>query len=206
MKKFRVGSLFAGVGGLCGGFQDEGFEIAWQCEIDDAARGVLDHLYPTVPKFKDIRDVGKHNLSPVDVLVGGFPCTNLSVAGGRAGIDGEHSGLFWEMMRVAEQLQVPWVIWENVGGLLSSFSPCENPPDDLPEGSEWEVEESSDYETVLRGLAERGYCGAVALLDSQHFNVPQRRERLFGVFTRLPAGAERAAEALPQKCPTRPHF
>lgn len=53
----RVGSCFSGVGGLCGGFQDEGFQIAWQIEIDDAARGVLDHLYPGVPKFRDIRDV-----------------------------------------------------------------------------------------------------------------------------------------------------
>lgn len=206
MKKFTVGSVFSGVGGLCGGFQDEGFEIAWQVELDDAARGVLDHLYPTVPKFKDIRDVGKNNLSPVDVLVGGFPCTDLSVAGARAGITGKSSGLFQEMMRVAEELQVPWVCWENVPGLLSSFSPCEDPPESLPEGSEdWEVEESSDFETVLRGLAERGYSGAWRILDAQLFGIPQRRERLFGVFTRLPLGAERAAEVLALKSSLRRH-
>lgn len=196
MKKFTVGSLFSGVGGLCGGFQDEGFEIAWQVELDDAASGVLDHLYPTVQKFKDIRDVGKHNLSPVDVLVGGFPCTDLSLAGSRVGLDGTRSGLFFEMMRVADELRCPWVVFENVPGLLSSFSPCENPPDDLPEDAEWEVEESSDFETVLRSFAIRGYSGCWRILDCQHFGPPQRRERVFGVFTRGVAGAKRAAEVL----------
>lgn len=196
MSKLRVGSVFAGVGGLCGGFQDEGFEIAWQVEIDDAARGVLDHLYPGVPKYRDIRDVGAKCLAPVDVLVGGFPCTDLSVAGAREGINAKRSGLFFEMMRVADELSVPWVVWENVVGLLSSFSPCEDPPGDLPEGADWEVEESSDFETVLRAFAARGYRGAWRVLDCQHFGPPQRRERVFGVFTRLPAGAERAAEVL----------
>lgn len=119
----RVGSLFSGVGGMDSGFEDEGFEIAWQCEIDPAARGVLDYLYPKVPKFADIRDCGRHNLSPVDVLVGGFPCTDLSVAGARAGLqDGKtRSGLFFEMIRVIEELQPTWVVFENVPGLLSQY-------------------------------------------------------------------------------------
>lgn len=75
----------------------------------------------TVPGlFEDVRDVGRHNLRLCDVLVGGFPCQDLSVAGKRAGLSGERSGLFWEFVRLARELRPTWLVIENVPGLLSS--------------------------------------------------------------------------------------
>ncbi len=79
------GSLFAGVGGFDLGFEAAGMACRWQVEIDAAARGVLAYHWPKVPRFEDVRQVGANELAPVDVICGGFPCQDLSVAGKRAG-------------------------------------------------------------------------------------------------------------------------
>lgn len=68
------GSLFAGAGGFDLGFEAAGFRCAWQVEIDRTCRAVLARHWPDVPRFEDVRDCGRHNLAPVDVVVGGFPC------------------------------------------------------------------------------------------------------------------------------------
>jgi len=157
------GSLFSGAGGLDAGFHNAGFTCRWQVELDRTCRSVLARHWPQVPRFSDVRAVGPHNLCPVDVIVGGFPCQNLSTAGNRAGLAGEKSGLWWEMLRVIRELRPRFVVWENVAGLLSSDG-------------------GRDLRRVCGSLAEHGYFGLVRTLDAQHFGVPQRRRRLFGVF------------------------
>jgi DNA (cytosine-5)-methyltransferase 1 len=172
-----VGSLFSGIGGFDLGFEQAGFTVAWQVEADAAARKVLRHRWPTVPIFDDVRTVGAHNLTPVDVLVGGFPCQDLSVAGKRAGLDGGRSGLFYELMRIAVELRPEWVVLENVPGLLTSHG-------------------GRDFHAVLATLAECGFHDrAYRILDSRYFGVAQRRRRVFIVGR---AGAEfgRAAAVL----------
>jgi len=99
------------------------------------------------------------------------------VAGKREGLGGERSGLFYEMIRIADELRPMFLVWENVPGLLSS-------------------DNGRDFARVLMALDSIGYCGAWSSLDSQFFGVAQRRRRVFGVFTRLDIGARGCAEIL----------
>jgi DNA (cytosine-5)-methyltransferase 1 len=172
-----LGSLFAGIGGFDLGFERAGMTTAWQVEIDKAARGVLERRFPHATRYEDIAAVGAHNLEPVDVICGGFPCQDLSVAGKRAGLAGERSGLFHEMVRVTDELKPDFLVWENVPGLLSSHR-------------------GRDFGIVLDALDRIGYSGAWTILDARYFGVAQRRRRVFGVFARGDSGTERCAEIL----------
>lgn len=119
------GSLFSGVGGFDLGFDRSGMQCAWQVEIDPHAQQVLQKHWPDVPKHTDIKDCGAHNLKQVDVICGGFPCQDLSVAGNRAGLEGNRSGLFYEMMRIVAEVNPQTVVIENVPGLLSGSDEIE---------------------------------------------------------------------------------
>src|SRR5690606_26764966 len=90
------GSLFTGIGGFDLGFERAGMKCLWQVEIDSACQNVLSRHWPEVEKYRDVREAGRYNLKPVDVICGGFPCQDLSVAGGRKGLAGERSGLWFE--------------------------------------------------------------------------------------------------------------
>jgi DNA (cytosine-5)-methyltransferase 1 len=81
----RVGSLFSGIGGIDLGLERAGMEIAWQVEIDEFCRRVLEKHWPRVPKYGDIRALNPADLAPVDLVAGGFPCQPVSVAGKRKG-------------------------------------------------------------------------------------------------------------------------
>ncbi len=118
-----------------------------------------------------------------DLLCGGFPCQDLSVAGQRRGLmhEGGRSNLFFEFARIAESLRPRWLLVENVPGLLSSNG-------------------GRDFGTVLGTLADVGYGVAWRVLDSRFFGVPQRRRRVFIVGAVADgdprAAAERAGEIL----------
>lgn len=172
----RFGSLFSGIGGFDLGFEQAGLSCEWEVEIDRDCQKVLAKRFPNVTRYTDVKDVGK--LPTVDVICGGFPCQDLSVAGQRKGLAGERSGLWFEFLRIIECNRPRWVVIENVPGLLSSWSPVELPPDAM-EGCEWDVEENSDFEIILTGLSELGYCVASRVLDAQYDGVAQRRERVF---------------------------
>ena len=156
----KFGSLFSGVGGFDLGFERAGMECVWQVEFDKACQSVLKKHFEKAELFDDVRTVGKHNLEPVDVICGGFPCQDVSIAGKRAGLAGERSGLWSEFARIIDELEPKWVVIENVPGLLSS-------------------NRGRDFATVIRWLAERGYGVAWRILDSQYFGVAQRRRRVF---------------------------
>jgi DNA (cytosine-5)-methyltransferase 1 len=87
--KPTVGSLFAGIGGFDLAFEREGYDVAWQVEIDSYCQRVLEKHWPDVPRYDDVRDCGLHNLEPVDVIAGGFPCQDISSAGNMEGLAGE---------------------------------------------------------------------------------------------------------------------
>ena len=178
MENIRFISLFAGIGGFDLAFERSGMECVAQVEIDKNARALLDRCFPTVQRFDDVRQVGAHNLpSDVDIVCGGFPCQDLSVAGKRAGLAGERSGLFYEMARIANELRPSFLVWENVPGLLSS-------------------NRGLDFLAVLTELERIGYCGAWTGLDARWFGLAQRRRRIFGVFARRDIGAGCCAEIL----------
>jgi DNA (cytosine-5)-methyltransferase 1 len=98
----------------------------------------------------------------VDVLVGGTPCQSFSVAGLRKGLDDPRGNLMLVYLGLAEHLRVPWLVWENVPGVLSSNG-------------------GRDFGTFLGALGELGYRWSFRVLDAQHFGVPQRRRRVFVV-------------------------
>lgn len=166
----KVGSLFSGIGGFDLGFERAGFEIDWQVEIDPKCRQLLSVKFDS-EVFEDVREFEGR---PVDVIVGGFPCQDLSVAGRRAGLAGERSGLFYELMRVIRESRPKVFVLENVPGLLSSNG-------------------GRDMAAVTRGMEESGYWWAYRVLDAQYFGLAQRRKRVFIVGC---SSARRAAEIL----------
>jgi DNA (cytosine-5)-methyltransferase 1 len=155
----KYGSVFSGIEGIGLGLDRAGMTCAWHCEIDDSANKVLDRHFDGEGRYYDVKELG-HGATSVDVLTGGFPCQDVSVAGKRAGLAGERSGLFFEFMRVAGEITPTWVLIENVPGLLSSNA-------------------GADMGAVVVTLADLGYGWAYRVLDAQYFGVAQRRRRVF---------------------------
>jgi DNA (cytosine-5)-methyltransferase 1 len=172
------GSLFSGCKGMDSGLESAGMVCAWQVEIDPQCSAVLRYHDPNLPRFSDIKETSKDDLSPVHLIAGGSPCQDLSVAGTRTGLDGERSGLFHELVRVVDSQPAAWVLWENVDGALSSNG-------------------GADFGIVLRELSgfwpsaprdgwrSAGFCVGPKrwcvwrVLDSEYFGVAQRRYRVF---------------------------
>ena len=168
----NVLSLFSGVGGFDLGLENAGMKTIYQCEWDKHATRILERHWPTVPRWGDISTLtGKEILShgtPPDVVAWGSPCQDLSVAGKRAGLEGERSGLFHEGIRIINELrketnnEYPKIsIWENVAGALSS-------------------NRGADFGVIIDEMAKAGAMVIEwRLLDAQHFGIPQRRRRVF---------------------------
>lgn len=113
----RVGSLFSGIGGFDLGLERAGMSVVWQSEIEPFPCAVLRKHWPHVPNHGDIRSIRGDAVEPVDVLCGGFPCQDISVAGLAAGIEGRRSGLWSEYARLVRELRPRWVLVENVPAL-----------------------------------------------------------------------------------------
>lgn len=174
-------SLFSGAGGMDIGLHRAGIKVVALCEIDRHAQMVLRHRWPDVPLHDDVTTLQPEEWhGRADLVHGGSPCQDLSVAGRRAGLDGQRSGLFWHQCRIADAVAAPWVIWENVPGAFSSNG-------------------GADFAAVLWGITgalpdvpHGGWrnSGVIVgpkrwavwrVLDAQHFGVPQRRRRIFVV-------------------------
>lgn len=145
----KIGSLFSGYGGLDLAVMNvTGAEVAWHCEWEDAPSKILDKHFLGVPNYKDVTKVDFTQVEPVDILTGGFPCQDLSLAGKRAGLkEGTRSGLWSEFARAIEELKPRLVVIENVRGLLSATAT--NPH---LEQCAWCMGESGDGEPPLRAL------------------------------------------------------
>ena len=116
----EVLDLFSGIGGFSLGLERAGMETIAFCEYEDHAQQVLKKHWPNVPIHKDIKELdGNEYRGTVDVVCGGFPCQDLSVAGKKAGFDGERSSLYREMLRVIGECRPRYAIFENVTGLLT---------------------------------------------------------------------------------------
>lgn len=118
----RIGSLFSGYGGLDLGVMDVlGGEVVWHAETDPAACRVLAHRWPGVPNLGDVTAVDWPGVPAVDVMVGGFPCQDVSAAGQRAGMGpSTRSGLWSHMAHAIGVLRPRLVVIENVRGLLTA--------------------------------------------------------------------------------------
>lgn len=117
MRPLKVLGLFSGIGGFELGLQRAGFEISAMCEIDPFCRRVLAKHWPGVPIYDDVR-AREFSGGEADIIVGGFPCQDVSGAGKRAGVSGPRSGLFRELVRAVRLVRPKFAIMENVADLL----------------------------------------------------------------------------------------
>lgn len=192
-------SLFAGIGGFDRGLEAAGMKCVGQVERDKDCLRILERHWPGKERCTDVKEVTKSTFFVRPQLVcGGFPCQDVSVAGRRVGLSGERSGLWWEFRRIIAELLPPWVLIENVPGLLSSWTPTTDAPSGVPSrgelGRRIVLDETSDFDTVTRGLAELGYGWAMRVFDAQWHGLAQRRERV--LIVGCLGNAARAAEVL----------
>ncbi|MEQ1892995.1 MAG: DNA (cytosine-5-)-methyltransferase [Planctomycetota bacterium] len=155
----NVAGLFAGIGGFELGLTRANHHTRLLCEIDPGALAVLGSRFPDVPEI--VPDVTKMEKMPrdVDLVVAGFPCINLSLAGYKQGIDGPDSSLVRHVFRMLERRRVPNVVLENVPFMLH-----------LSKGEGMLV--------ILEEFERLGYRWAYRVVDALSFGLPQRRERV----------------------------
>ena len=207
-KKNRVltlGSLFDGSGGfpLAGILSD--IEPLWASEVEPFAVRVTTKRLPQMKHYGDVSKLSGADLLPVDIITFGSPCQDMSIAGKRAGLDGERSGLFHEAIRIVKEMREKtngdkprYICWENVPGAFSSNDGADfkavleavigvkEPSAEVPAPGKngW------PYADVYLG---DGWSVAYRLLDAQFWGVPQRRARIFLV---ADFGGERAGDIL----------
>jgi DNA (cytosine-5)-methyltransferase 1 len=160
----KVAGLFAGIGGFELGLHDSGHESALLCEIKPEAVAVLRARFPDTRIAPDITKLASLPRG-TDLVCAGFPCQDLSQAGRTSGLDGENSGLIYEVFRLlAKTPRVPWLILENVPFML-------------------QLAGGYAMREILHHLEALGYRWAYRVVDSFSFGLPQRRERVFLVAT-----------------------
>lgn len=156
--------MFAGIGGFRSGLERlGGFECVGYCEIDKYAKQAYDAMYPTEGElyFADARTIDPYTLPDIDLICGGFPCQSFSIAGLRRGFQDDTRGtLFFEIARIAAVKRPPFLLLENVPGLLSH-------------------DQGRTFATILGALDELGYDVAWQILNSKDFGVPQSRKRVY---------------------------
>ena len=155
----NVFSVFSGVGGFELGLPEE-WKIVGISEIDKHANAVLRYRFPEVKNYGDIQRINYEELPNFDILVGGSPCQDLSIAGKRKGLSGSRSGLFFDYIKVLRERNPYYFIWENVAGALSS-------------------NEGRDFAEVISQFSSAGYDVWWQVLDATWFGIPQHRERVF---------------------------
>jgi DNA (cytosine-5)-methyltransferase 1 len=160
--KLRVLDLFSGIGGFSLGLERTGgFETVAFCEIEPFCRRVLAKHWPNVRQYEDVRTLTADTLRrdgiAVDVICGGFPCQDISLAGiGRKGLAGERSGLWSEIARISSELRPEYIFLENVSALLGN-----------------------GLDTVLGDLAALGYDAEWHCLQASRVGAPHDRDRVW---------------------------
>lgn len=181
--RLRVGELCAGCGGLSLAVEYVmGAETAWLAEIDSAARRVLAVHWPDVPLYGDVTAIDWSAVPPVDILAGGTPCQDLSIAGRRAGMaEGTRSGLWVAMRTAIATLKPAYVIWENVSGARSATAASALEPEAgcVGAGDASGQPALRALGRVLGDLASLGYDSEWRSVRASDVGVCHRRERVF---------------------------
>jgi DNA (cytosine-5)-methyltransferase 1 len=185
VEKLRAASLFCGCGGtdvgLRGNFEFLGqkytrnnIEIVYANDIDDNACRIFERNFGIKPDNRDIREVKASNLPDFDILTGGFPCQSFSIVAQnpkRLGIKDDRGMLFFEMCRILREKQPKCFIAENVKGILS-------------------VNNKEAFPLIIKKNEKCGYTVVHGLLNSAHYKVPQKRERVIIVGFRNDIGVK----------------
>lgn len=159
----RFFDMFSGIGGFRSGLTAVGgFDCIGHCEIDKYANQAYNAIYDTKGEiyFEDARQIDPEQLPNFDLLCAGFPCQSFSVAGRRMGFDDTRGTLFFEVARICKSKRPPYLLLENVPGLLSH-------------------DEGRTLETIFSALVELGYHLEWCVHNSKYFGVPQQRKRLY---------------------------
>lgn len=195
-----MGSLFSGFGGFEVAAQWCDVKVLWQSEIETWAVDLLKHRFPESKQLGDVLNINGAEIEPVDIITFGSPCQDMSVAGKRAGLDGERSGLFREAMRIIREMREAtngkypkYIIWENVPGAFSSNKGLDFKAV-LEEITESEIPMPKSGRWAAAGMVRGGKCSiSWRVLDAQYWGLPQRRKRIYLVGDYR---AERSAEIL----------
>ena len=190
-KQLTLGSLFDGSGGFPLGGLISGITPVWASEIEPFPIRVTTKRLPFMKHYGDISQMDGGKIEPVDIITFGSPCTDMSVAGKRAGLDGQQSVLFYQAIRIIKEMRCAtdgkyprYIVWENVPGAFSSnggedfkavleavigvAEPDTQVP--MPEKAKW------PYADCYMG---DGWSVAYRTLDAQYWGVPQRRKRIY---------------------------
>ena len=183
MRTLRAGEMFAGYGGLALAVSSVfDASTAWLCEVDKYASKVLEHRFPEVPNLGDVTAVDWGSVEPVDIIAGGSPCQDVSVAGGRAGMsEGTRSNL-WVAMRDAISIIKPsFVVWENVRGALSAKADTnlESCPGCVGDTGRAREPFLRALGRVLGDLSELRYDAQWRVVSASEVGAAHRRERVF---------------------------
>lgn len=159
----RVGSLFAGVGGIDLGFEKAGFKTVWANEMDSYAAETFKANFDCELVVDDIRNVNVEHIPDIDILVAGFPCQAFSVAGYRKGFEDDRGNVYFEVVKVFEAKKPQIVFLENVKNLIGH-------------------DNGNTFRVILESLRENGYKVKYQVLNACDYgNVPQNRERIYVV-------------------------
>lgn len=184
-----LGSLFDGSGGFPLGGLLSGITPLWASEIEPFPIRVTTKRFPQVQHLGDISKVSGADIAPVDIITFGSPCTDMSVAGKRAGLDGRQSVLFYQAIRIIKEMRCAtngnyprYIVWENVPGAFSSnkgedfravleeICKVKDESVSVPQSGKW---------TTAGEIVADGFSLAWRVFDAQYWGVPQRRKRIY---------------------------
>jgi len=153
----KVLDLFSGIGGFSLGLERTGgFETVAFCEIDKKCQLVLSKHWPKIPIFEDVKDLTCKSIQNIDVIAGGFPCQDISIAGTRLGLKGSRSSLWYEFYRLIKEFKPKYAIIENVSALRSN-----------------------GLLEIIKMLAEVGYDAEWHTIPAIAVGAPHKRERVW---------------------------
>lgn len=179
----KAGELFAGYGGLALAVSSVfGAETSWLCEVDKYASQVLTCRFPDVPNLGDVTTIDWGSVEPVDIIAGGSPCQDVSVAGARAGMsEGTRSNLWVAVRDAVSVIRPSFVVWENVRGALSAKadSNMESCPGCVGDTGRSGKPFLRALGRVLGDLATLGYDAQWRVVSAAQVGAPHRRDRVF---------------------------
>lgn len=161
----RHGSLFSGIGGFDLAAEWMGWENIFHCEVEDYKRKKLNEIFKNSKSHGDITktDFAIYR-GGIDILTGGFPCQDASLAKqdgkGQQGLQGERTGLFWQMLRAIQEIKPKYIVAENVSNFLK-------------------INKGQDARTVFSELARLGYNAEWRICRASEVGAPHHRARLY---------------------------
>ncbi len=186
IRTLKIGSLFAGIGGIDLGFMQAGFNVAWANEFDADACKTYRQNFPDCELVEgDVKEFDPCNLSAIDVLTAGFPCQPFSVCGKKKGFDDDRGNLFFEIMRFVDALHPPIIFLENVANLT-------------------EHDNGKTFIIIHNELVSRGYIIRYIIADACDYGIPQHRTRTYVVAFKSQEMCE--SFKFPEKCKLQKHI